>query len=168
MGWSRVADATKVLTPGQDVEVKVLRLDPETQKIALGLKQLAPDPWESVSSKYEVGQVKFGRVTRHAEFGAFIEFEPGIEGLAHVSTFPPTGSPRAWTRAVPIGKVAAFEILTIDADKRRIGVSLVPEGTARATPREDASETNEPQSHTEPSPSFGSMADKLRDAFKDR
>ena len=168
MGWSRVADATKVLTAGQDVEVKVLRVDAETEKIALGLKQLAPDPWDSVASNYAVGQVKFGRVTRHAEFGAFVEFEPGIEGLAHVSTFPPSGSSRVWTRAVPIGKVAGFEILSIDADKRRIGVSLVPEGSARATSRDDAAEANEPQSHTEPAPSFGSMADKLRDAFKGR
>ena len=167
MGWSRVADATKVLTPGQDVEVKVLRIESETNKIALGLKQLAADPWESVAANYEVGQVKFGRVTRHAEFGAFVELEPGIEGLAHVSTFPPAGSARAWTRAVPVGKVAGFEILTIDQDKRRIGVSLVPEGAARGT-REEAEAPDDTTHASEPAESFGSLADKLRDAFKER
>ena len=168
MGWSRVTDATKVLTPGQDVEVKVLRVDPETQKIALGLKQLAPDPWESVASTYEVGQVKFGRVTRHAEFGAFVEFEPGIEGLAHVSTFPPAGNARAWARAVPVGKVAAFEILSIDPEKRRIGVSLVPEGSGRTMPDEAADAKSDATPEAQPAESFGSRADKLRDACTDR
>lgn len=176
MGWARVADPTTVLTPGQDVEVKVLRVDAlspaleagETQKIALGLKQLAPDPWESAASHYDVGQVKSGRVTRHAEFGAFVEFEPGVEGLAHVSTFPPAGNARAWTRAVPIGKVAAFEILSIDPGKRRIGVSLVTEGSGRLTPQEAADDAREAPQPQAPAESFGSLADKLRDVFKGR
>jgi len=67
-----------------------------------------------------------GRVTRVAQFGAFVELAPGIEGLAHASTFPP-GSPGAWTKLVPVGTTAAFEILTIDAQARRIGIALVPE-----------------------------------------
>jgi small subunit ribosomal protein S1 len=76
--------------------------------------------------------VRAGRVTRVAEFGAFVELEPGIEGLAHVSTFPPTGRRDGWMQSVPIGTTAAFEILSIDLDKKRIGVALVPEGSTRA------------------------------------
>ena len=94
MGWSRVADASQVVKPGDEITVKVLRIDDENSKIALGLKQLTADPWSTVEENYEVGQVREGRVTRLADFGAFVELEPGIEALAHVSTFPPTGHGR--------------------------------------------------------------------------
>jgi ribosomal protein S1 len=80
-----------------------------------------------------VGQVRNGRVTRLAEFGAFVELEPGIEGLAHASTFPPTGRTDGWTKSVPVGTSAAFEILSIDPAQKRIGVALVQEGAARTT-----------------------------------
>jgi small subunit ribosomal protein S1 len=132
MGWSRVADASHVLTAGEEITVKVLRVDEETQKIALSLKQLAEDPWSTVPAVYEVGQVRTGRVTRIAEFGAFVELEPGVEGLAHVSTFAPTGRPGDWSRSVPVGMTAPFEILSIDLEKRRIGVALVDERSTRA------------------------------------
>ena len=133
MGWSRVADASQVVKPGQEITVKILRVDDDKQKISLGLKQLTADPWSRVRETYEVGQVRTGRVTRVAEFGAFVELEPGVEALAHASTFPPTGRSAGWTTAVPPGTTAAFEILSIDAEKKRIGVAVVPEGSARAT-----------------------------------
>src|SRR3954465_12826419 len=132
MGWSRVADAAQVLKPGEEITVKVLRVDEGGQKISLGLKQLSEDPWSRVSERYTVGQVHTGRVTRLAEFGAFVELEPGIEALAHASTFPPTGRARSWTEGVKPGTSAAFEVLSIDPDKKRIGVALVPEGSSRA------------------------------------
>ena len=75
-------------------------MDEDTEKIALGLKQLTEDPWSRVQETYEVGQVHTGRVTRVAEFGAFVELEPGVEGLAHASTFAPTGRSEGWSRAV--------------------------------------------------------------------
>ena len=81
----------------------MLRVDEATQKISLGLKQLLDDPWTTVAATYEVGQVRTGRVTRVAEFGAFVELEPGIEGLAHASTFPPTGRRGGWAKSVPVG-----------------------------------------------------------------
>ena len=99
MGWSRVSDPSQVVTPGEEITVKVLRVDEDTQKIALGLKQLSADPWSTVQAGYEVGQVRTGRVTRVTEFGAFVELEPGIEGLAHVSTFAPTGHSKGWARS---------------------------------------------------------------------
>jgi len=121
--------------------VKVLRVDEATDKISLGLKQLLDDPWSTVASKYEVGQVRTGRVTRVADFGAFVELEPGVEGLAHASTFAPTGRPGGWARSVPAGTTAAFEILTIDVAQKRIGIAMVEEGSSRAaeaTPSQDA------------------------------
>jgi len=132
MGWSRATDASQVVSPGEDVAVKVLRVDEGTGKIALSLKQATEDPWATAPERYEVGQVQTGRVTRIAEFGAFVELEPGVEALAHASTFPPTGRRDGWVQDVPVGTTAAFEILSIDPDKKRIGVALVPEGSTRA------------------------------------
>jgi small subunit ribosomal protein S1 len=132
MGWSRVSDTSQVVTTGEEITVKVLRIDHDTQKIALGLKQLSADPWSTVQATYEVGQVRTGRVTRLTEFGAFVELEPGVEGLAHASTFAPTAHSKGWSRSIPVGMTAAFEILSVDLEKKRIGVALVEEGSARA------------------------------------
>src|SRR5206468_2025113 len=119
-----------ILRAGDEITVKVLRVDEDKQKISLGLKQLTDDPWSKVPTTYAVGQVHTGRVTRIAEFGAFVELEPGIEALAHLSTFAPTGRSEGWASQVAPGMSAAFEILSIDLDKKRIGVALVPEGSA--------------------------------------
>ena len=132
MGWSRVSDTSAVAKPGDEITVKVLRVDDDGQRISLGLKQLTVDPWSNVPDTYEVGQVRTGRVTRVAEFGAFVELEPGVEGLAHVSTFAPTGRSEGWSRSVAAGMTGAFEILSIDLEKKRIGVALVPEDSAGA------------------------------------
>lgn len=132
MGWSRVANPNDIVAPGEQITVKVLRVDDATQKISLGLKQLLDDPWTTVPTTYEVGQVRTGRVTRVAEFGAFVELEPGVEGLAHASTFAPTGRPGGWARAVAVGHTSAFEIVSIDTAQKRIGVALVEEGSSRA------------------------------------
>jgi small subunit ribosomal protein S1 len=133
MAWSRVSDASQIVKPGEEILVKVLRVDDDTRKIALGLKQLTPDPWSTVQTAYEVGQVRTGRVTRLAEFGAFVELEPGVEGLAHASTFAPTGHSKGWSRSVAVGMTAVFEILSINLEKKRIGVALLEEDSARAS-----------------------------------
>ena len=132
MGWSRVSDPSQVVKPGEEITVTVLRVDEDRQKISLGLKQLTADPWSRVHATYEIGQVRTGRVTRLAEFGAFVELEPGVEGLAHASTFAPTGRSEGWSTLVPLEMTGAFEILSIDLEKKRIGVALVPEGSTRA------------------------------------
>ena len=178
MGWSRVSDTSQVVKPGDEITVKVLRVDDATQKIALGLKQLTADPWSTIHGAYEVGQVRTGRVTRLAEFGAFIELEPGVEGLAHASTFAPTGQSNGWTRSVAAGMTAAFEILSIDLEKKRIGVALVPEGSTRAGGAassqpalehegEDVSDDTA-RAEAVPTEGFGSLADKLRGALTPR
>jgi small subunit ribosomal protein S1 len=132
MGWSRVSDTSQVVQPGDEITVKVLRVDDDKQKISLGLKQLTADPWSRVHETYEPGQVRTGRVTRVADFGAFVELEPGVEALAHASTFAPTGRSDGWSSGMAPGMTGAFEILSIDLEKKRIGVALVPEGSARA------------------------------------
>ena len=132
MAWQRVSDASQIVAPGEEITVKVLRIEDDAQKIALGLKQLGVDPWSTVQATYEIGQVRTGRVARVTQFGAFVELEPGIEGLAHVSTFAPTGHSKGWARSVAVGSTAAFEILSIDLEKKRIGLALVEEGSARA------------------------------------
>ena len=132
MGWSRVTNPGEIVAPGDQITVKVLRVDEATQKIALGLKQLQDDPWTTAATAYEVGQVRTGRVTRVADFGAFVELEPGIEGLAHASTFAPTGRTGEWAKSVAVGVTGAFEILSIDVAQKRIGIALVDEGSSRA------------------------------------
>lgn len=129
MGWSR-SDPSEVVKPGDEITVKVLRV--EEGKIALGLKQMSADPWSTAEDNYKVGQVLTGRITRVADFGAFVELEAGIEGLAHASTFAPTGKSGGWSQSVAVGMTGAFEILSVDPAARRIGVALVPEGSSRA------------------------------------
>jgi small subunit ribosomal protein S1 len=132
MSWSRVSAPSEVVKAGEEITVKVLRVDEEKQKISLGLKQLSADPWSRVSDEYKVGQVRPGRVTRVAEFGAFIELEPGVEALAHVSTFAPTGRAGGRTAQVIPGMTGTCEILSIDLEQKRIGVVFMQEGLARA------------------------------------
>jgi len=130
MSWSRVSSPAEVVAVGQDITVRILRVDGD--KIALGLKQVTADPWSAVPVTYHVGQVREGRITRIAEFGAFVELEPGIEGLAHASTFVPTGRPGGWAKAIAVGTTGAFEVLSIDLEKKRIGVALVEAGSTRS------------------------------------
>lgn len=131
MSWSRVASPSEIVKPGEELTVKILRVDEDKQKISLGLKQLSADPWTKAGEAYQIGQKRTGRVTRLAEFGAFVELEPGIEGLAHASTFAPTGS-GGWSSQVAPGMTGTFEILSVDAEQKRIGVALAGEGSAPA------------------------------------
>ena len=104
MGWSRMTSPSEIVTPGDQITVKVLRVDEATGKISLGLKQLQDDPWAMAASTYAVGQRHAGRVTRVADFGAFVELEPGVEGLAHASTFAPSGGSKGWDEEVGPGR----------------------------------------------------------------
>jgi small subunit ribosomal protein S1 len=171
MGWSRVTSPGEIVAAGDQITVKVLRVDEATQKISLGLKQLLDDPWTAASSHYEVGQVRTGHVTRVADFGVFVELEPGIEALAHASTFPPTGRKGEWAKSVPVGTAGAFEILTIDLSQKRIGVALVQEGTSRAaevTSQQEELHDDAAQPDAAPMVSLGVLADKLRGALRGR
>ena len=176
MSWSRNTTPGAIVAPGDEITVKVLRVDEATGKIALGLKQLQDDPWATVAARYEAGQVRSGRVTRLAEFGAFVELEPGIEGLAHASTFPPASGAGGWAKSVAVGMTAAFEILSIDPAQKRIAIALVEEGSARAAGASAAALDQEKEAlapgatvtdpGATPAPSLGSLAEGLRNALK--
>jgi len=166
MGWSRVANTSDIVKPGDEITVKILGADEDAQKISLGLKQLTEDPWSKVQETYQVGQVRTGRVTRVTDFGAFVELGPGVEALAHASTFAPTGRSQEWSALVAPGLTVTVEILSIDVEKKRIGVALVPEGSARAGTREqDEVREYAERSDASPAEGFGSFADKFRDVF---
>src|SRR5262249_44827906 len=108
----------------------------------------------SVGQTFAVGQVHLGRITRVADFGAFVELRPGVEALAHVSTFPPTGTQDGWKATIPPGTRGTFEILSLDPVERRIGVAMIDAGTARAeaaqaaVPTEDGGADQAPPSPT--------------------
>lgn len=132
MGWSRVTNPNEVVAPGDQITVKVLRVDDATGKISLGAKQLLDDPWIGAAASFAVGQIHQGRISRVAEFGAFVELAPGVEGLAHASTFPPTGRAGGWMKSIAAGSTAAFEILSIDTAQKRIGLAMIEDGSSRA------------------------------------
>ena len=167
MGWSRVTDPASVVKVGEEVTVRVLRVDNDGERIALGLKQLMNDPWIAAASHYEVGQVKTGRITRIADFGAFVELEPGVEALAHFSTFAPTGRADDWKRAISVGLEAPFEIVAIDVDKKRIGVGMIQDGAeVRYGKKVDEVKEYRERQVAAPSGGIGSLADQLRGALK--
>jgi small subunit ribosomal protein S1 len=163
IGWSRVSDAANVLKAGDELTVKVLRVDNDKQKISLGLKQLADDPWSTVGQKYEIGQVRAGRVTRVAQFGVFVELEPGIEGLIPLSELD-VARDADLKRAFPPGAGIEVAILGVDASARRIRLSSQA-GQAREA--EDVREYAARQDGA-PAESLGSLADKLRGALSRR
>jgi len=124
IAWRRINHPSEALSIGQTVQVQVIRFNPETQRISLGMKQLEADPWEGVEAKYPVGAKFKGRVTNITDYGAFVELEPGIEGLVHVSEM-------SWTKKnVHPGKIVStsqeVEVMVLDVDpqKRRISLGL--------------------------------------------
>ena len=121
---SRVARPADVLTAGQEVEVKVLKIDPERRRISVGMKQLGPDPWDSAGAKYRLGERARGTVTRVMDFGGFVELEPGIEGLIHVSEMSWAKKIRAASDVVKPGDTVEVVILGVNQGERRISLGL--------------------------------------------
>ncbi len=124
MAWRRVNHPTEILTIGQTVQVQVVKVNKDTQRISLGMKQLQADPWEEVAATYALGTKHKGRVTNITDYGAFVELEPGVEGLVHVSEM-------SWTKKnVHPGKIVSTSqevevmVLDVDASKRRISLGL--------------------------------------------
>jgi small subunit ribosomal protein S1 len=124
ISWSRVSKAADVLTPGQQIEVKVLKIDPENRRISLGMKQLQPHPWEAVPEKYKIGERVHGTVTRLADFGAFVELAPGIEGLIHLSEMSWAKKVRKPGDMLKAGEAVEAVILGINLAERRIALGL--------------------------------------------
>jgi len=124
MAWRRVNHPSEVVTIGQQLKVKIIKINHETHRISLGIKQLLADPWEAIEAKYPIEARFSGRVTNITDYGAFVELEPGIEGLIHVSEM-------SWTKKnVHPGKIVStsqeveVQILEVDSSKRRISLGL--------------------------------------------
>ena len=124
MAWRRVNHPSEIVNVGDTVKVQIIRINPETQRISLGMKQLQDDPWNGIEAKYPVGGRFTGTVTNIADYGAFVELEPGVEGLIHVSEM-------SWTKKnIHPGKIVStsqqveVQILEVDPQKRRISLGL--------------------------------------------
>ena len=124
MSWKRVSHPSQVLAVGDTVKVQIVKINPDTQRISLGMKQLQSDPWDGVEAKYPVGAKFKGRITNITDYGAFVELEPGVEGLVHVSEM-------SWTKKnVHPGKIVSTSqevevvVLDVDASKRRVSLGL--------------------------------------------
>ena len=124
ISWSRINNPADVLEVGQQVEAKVLKIDLDKQRISLGMKQLQPHPWDAVPGKYLLGQRVTGVVTRTTDFGAFVELDPGIEGLIHISEMAWGKKVRKATDVVKPGETVEAVILGIAASERRISLGL--------------------------------------------
>jgi len=124
MAWRRVRHPSEVVTVGQELTAKVLKFDAEKNRVSLGLKQMGDDPWIGVSRRYPSGTRLFGKVTNIADYGAFVEIEPGIEGLVHVSEMDWTNKNVAPSKIVALGDETEVMVLEIDEDKRRISLGM--------------------------------------------
>jgi len=124
MAWRRVRHPSEVVTVGQELTAKVLKFDAEKNRVSLGLKQLGDDPWHGVSRRYPNSTRLFGKITNIADYGAFVEIEPGIEGLVHVSEMDWTNKNVAPAKVVTLGEEVEVMVLEIDEDKRRISLGM--------------------------------------------
>ena len=124
MAWRRVRHPSEVVQAGQELTAKVLKFDSEKNRVSLGLKQMGDDPWMGVARRYPAQTRMFGKVTNIADYGAFVELEPGIEGLVHVSEMDWTNKNAAPSKIVSLGDEVEVMVLEIDEDKRRISLGM--------------------------------------------
>jgi small subunit ribosomal protein S1 len=124
MAWRRVRHPSEVVVAGQEITAKILKFDTEKNRVSLGLKQMGDDPWMGVNRRYPQGTRMHGKVTNIADYGAFVELEPGIEGLVHVSEMDWTNKNVAPSKIVALGDEVEVMVLEIDEDKRRISLGM--------------------------------------------
>jgi len=124
MAWRRVRHPSEVLAVGQEVTAKVLKFDQEKNRVSLGVKQLGDDPWVGISRRYPTGTRMFGKVTNITDYGAFVEIEPGIEGLVHVSEMDWTNKNVNPNKVVSLSDEVEVMVLEIDEDRRRISLGM--------------------------------------------
>ncbi|HYB42529.1 MAG TPA: 30S ribosomal protein S1 [Candidatus Methylomirabilis sp.] len=124
MSWTRnLGHPSEILKKGQAIETQILNVDKDNKRISLGLKQIQPDPWDSVTQRYPMGSRVTGKVVRLTDFGAFVELEPGVDGLLHISQMSnrPIGSP---SEILNVGDDLTLMVIRVDPNERRIGLSL--------------------------------------------
>ena len=123
LSWGRIKHPSEVVKPNQEVDVKVLSLDREKERIQLGYKQLQPHPWDGAAEKYPEGEIVDGKVVRITDFGAFVELEPGLDGLVHISQCSTTRVAKV-EDAVKVGEEVKVKVLGVDPEKKRISLSI--------------------------------------------
>jgi 4-hydroxy-3-methylbut-2-enyl diphosphate reductase len=161
MGWGRVSHPRDVVSEGDEIEVYVLGVDKENERISLGLKQLIPSPWEVAAEKYHVGSTIKGKVVRIAPFGAFVEVEPGIDALVHISQL-------SWDRVekpedvLSIGQEVEAKVLDIDSKNKRMSLSI-KEVTSK--PVKEKKEPEKPPVQIPNEPSGVTIGDVVGDIF---
>jgi len=124
MAWRRVKHPSEVVQVGQEIEAKILKFDQEKNRVSLGIKQLGDDPWVGIARRYPQGTRMFGKVANLTDYGAFVEIEPGIEGLVHVSEMDWTNKNVSPGKIVQLGDEVEVMVLDIDEDKRRISLGM--------------------------------------------
>jgi len=144
VSWHRVEKASTALQAGQQVEVKILKIHHQSKKISLGLKQLEADPWTKAAQSFQVGQRVQGKIVRLADFGAFVELAPGVDGLIHISAMSWTRKIRKPSDVLNVGDIVEAVILEVNPANKKIGLSL---RDARGNPWDEA-DTRFPQGAT--------------------
>ena len=124
MAWQRVAKPSDVVAPGDSIEVKILKMQPGSRRISLGLKQLAPDPWTLAGERFHVGDRVQGKVSRLADFGAFVELAPGVDGLIHVSEMSWSKKVKKPSDVLKTGEMVEAVVLGVNVAERRIALGL--------------------------------------------
>ena len=124
ISWHRINKPSDVLSAGQQIEAVIIKIDPEKKRIAISMKQLQPHPWDAIAGKYKAGERVRGTVTRLMDFGAFVEIEPGIEGLIHISEMSWAKRVRTASDVVKSGETVEAVILSVKPDERRISLGL--------------------------------------------
>ena len=147
MSHARIKDPSEIVKPGQKVEVQVLKIDREADKISLGMKHLLPDPWQGAAVLYQPKSEHTGRVSKIAEFGAFVELAPGLDGLVHISELSDQRI-RAASDVVEVGQIVRVRVLNLDEKAKRISLSMKGFGSDTAVLGSD----NPPQDDDQPQP----------------
>lgn len=165
ISWDRGVVLNDILAPGQEVEVKIIKIDWDRDRVTLSLKAAQPDPWENILEKYPVGSRHMGKVEHLEEFGAFVSLEPGVDGLIHISKIRKGKKLKHAREALSEGEPVEVEIEKIKKGKRRISLTLV-------SAREDLAE-REKHEHagdytSEPASPFGSMGDILKEKMQEK
>lgn len=123
MSWGRITNPSDLLKIGDILKVYIMDINKENKKLSLSIKKLQEDPWNGVNIKYPIGNIVLGKVVRFASFGAFIELEPGIDGLAHISQLSHKRVEKA-DEVLKIGEMIKAKIIQVDKENKKIGLSI--------------------------------------------